>query len=435
MAHTLREPLIVAEPVAAGAPELRSPLVVGEALANGVPALRSPLIVGEPLAGGFPTLRAALIVVESLIPVPEELPVATAIFPTLIGLTFDVKKTPETNTAVREVTSGRETATSFMQYARWNFELTYDYLPDSQVWSSDPDARTLAGFFVDRNGRFEAWLFRDPDDYHVVGGTIATGDGVTLQWPFFAPIFGSTAQPVGQVDFSQLAAFLPANVNTGTNQITITAHGLTNGQGPVFAASSATLPSGLAGDAPYWVIVVDSNTIQLASSLPNALAATAVSLGSTGTGSLTLTKGFAVYETVAETHSVPGTGPYTVTVSHAAAFLSDGGVTIAGAALLKVPSSPATGQYSEAAGVYTFNSAQASASAVITYTYQATPSNVSITRPNQLVFGVAPAAGTIITADFDYWFVCRFLEDKAEFNKFMFKLWEMQKLTFRSVIQ
>jgi hypothetical protein len=45
-----------------------------------------------------------------------------------------------------------------------------------------------------------------------------------------------------------------------------------------------------------------------------------------------------------------------------------------------------------------------------------------------------PASGLAITADFDFWYVCRFAEDKAEFNKFADKLWDLQKLDFKSVI-
>jgi len=59
----------------------------------------------------------------------------------------------------------------------------------------------------------------------------------------------------------------------------------------------------------------------------------------------------------------------------------------------------------------------------------------SVTPPNQIVFVSAPTSGHSITASFQFWFVCRFLEDKADFEKFMNQLWEVGKLEFKSVIQ
>jgi uncharacterized protein (TIGR02217 family) len=50
-----------------------------------------------------------------------------------------------------------------------------------------------------------------------------------------------------------------------------------------------------------------------------------------------------------------------------------------------------------------------------------------------LTFGVAPAAGLIITADFTYYFRCRFTDDKYDFENFMYRLWQLKKMTFISV--
>lgn len=68
-----------------------------------------------------------------------------------------------------------------------------------------------------------------------------------------------------------------------------------------------------------------------------------------------------------EEHSIPGTGPFTVTV--ASTWLSDGGVTIDGQALVEVDSNPGDMEYSISDGVYTFNVGQANDEAVITYSY------------------------------------------------------------------
>jgi uncharacterized protein (TIGR02217 family) len=60
-------------------------------------------------------------------------------------------------------------------------------------------------------------------------------------------------------------------------------------------------------------------------------------------------------------------------------------------------------------------------------TYSVDPST------GQVTFGTAPASGLIITADFTYYFRCRFIDDKYDFENFMYRLWQLKKLTFISV--
>jgi uncharacterized protein (TIGR02217 family) len=52
-----------------------------------------------------------------------------------------------------------------------------------------------------------------------------------------------------------------------------------------------------------------------------------------------------------------------------------------------------------------------------------------------VTFNIAPASGLIITADFTYYFRCRFIDDKYDFENFMYRLWQLKKLTFISVRQ
>jgi hypothetical protein len=39
----------------------------------------------------------------------------------------------------------------------------------------------------------------------------------------------------------------------------------------------------------------------------------------------------------------------------------------------------------------------------------------------------------VITADFSYWFRCHFVDDSYDFENFMYRLWQLKKLTFISV--
>lgn len=93
--------------------------------------------------------------------------------------------------------------------------------------------------------------------------------------------YGVAVQPV-YTDATPVAVnFVAADVNIDpANSITITAHRLFTGL--KVALSGTNLPSGLSA-TNYWVIVVDANTIQLATSLANAVAGTAVTISTQGT--------------------------------------------------------------------------------------------------------------------------------------------------------
>jgi hypothetical protein len=78
-----------------------------------------------------------------------------------------------------------------------------------------------------------------------------------------------------------------------------------------------------------------------------------------------------------ESRTVPAAGPYTVTVASAATFSCDQSVKRAsGAALTLVTSSPAASQYTVAAGVYTFNAADAGTALTFTYATKDVPDDV-----------------------------------------------------------
>jgi hypothetical protein len=89
--------------------------------------------------------------------------------------------------------------------------------------------------------------------------------------------------------------------------------------------------------------------------------------------------------------AVPAASPYTATVANAASFDQNLGVAYAssGLQLTQVASSPAQGQYSVAAGVYTFNSADSGKAVLITYSYtQALVGSKAVI--NNKLMGVAP---------------------------------------------
>lgn len=116
--------------------------------------------------------------------------------------------------------------------------------------------------------------------------------------------------------------------------------------------------------------------------------------------------------TAYEAGTVPAVSTYTVTVSNSATWTTDQGVIYAatGLPLTRVASAPAVGQYSCAAGVYTFAAADANAKVTIAYNYTVSASGQSVLVPQSLLgatlsFGlnfttIDPTTNTVFTGQF-----------------------------------
>lgn len=57
----------------------------------------------------------------------------------------------------------------------------------------------------------------------------------------------------------------------------------------------------------------------------------------------------------------------------------------------------------------------------------------SVDNIGLLTFTTAPGIGLPITADFTYYWRCRFVDDQYDFDKFMDKLWQMQQVQIITV--
>lgn len=92
-----------------------------------------------------------------------------------------------------------------------------------------------------------------------------------------------------------------------------------------------------------------------------------------------------------EAGTIPAT-PYQVTVAQSATFLVDLGVldTVTGLYLTRVASAPATGQYSVAAGVYTFAAADTGHAVKISYRYSVAGAGSTYTLDNSVMTVATP---------------------------------------------
>jgi hypothetical protein len=77
-------------------------------------------------------------------------------------------------------------------------------------------------------------------------------------------------------------------VDFANDELDITTHGLSTGDGPIQFTTTGTLPTGMALNTDYYVINVSAGTIQIADSLEKALEGTAVSFSDAGSGTHSL---------------------------------------------------------------------------------------------------------------------------------------------------
>src|ERR1700748_3901198 len=105
------------------------------------------------------------------------------VYPTLPGLTFDVIRTPMFDTGEQKAMSKKRSVIAYMQYPLIHFELTYSLLRDDVAIS---ELKQLVGLFMAMQGKFDTFLFLDPDFNSVINQQFAIGDGVTKSFQITA---------------------------------------------------------------------------------------------------------------------------------------------------------------------------------------------------------------------------------------------------------
>lgn len=122
---------------------------------------------------------------------------SNAIFPTLPGITWDTVKTPIFNTVVKKAVSGRETRVAYMATPMYIFKLNFEFLRDKmsvQVPASPFDElKQLMGFFINRQGSFDSFLFEDTTDNLATNQQFGTGTGSQTQFQLARDFGGGTS--------------------------------------------------------------------------------------------------------------------------------------------------------------------------------------------------------------------------------------------------
>lgn len=138
------------------------------------------------------------------------------VFPTLPGLAWDVVKAPEFSTGVQRAADMSELRASFSTAPVWHFKLKYDVLRDDTL---NNELKQLGGFFLSHYGRWDSWLFTDPDDSVATGQVFATGNGSATKFQL-TRAFGAFNEPVAAANITQMTV-----ANTPTANYTLAANG------------------------------------------------------------------------------------------------------------------------------------------------------------------------------------------------------------------
>lgn len=122
----------------------------------------------------------------------------TSIFPSLVGLGYKIPRTAIWDTDVQTAISGLNSRLSYFTYPNYSWEFSFSILRANNNYT---ELQTLLGFFNLMQGQFNAFLYKDPDDYIVSSQAIGTGDGSSTVFQL-VKTFGSYIEPVLAPDTS-----------------------------------------------------------------------------------------------------------------------------------------------------------------------------------------------------------------------------------------
>lgn len=352
---------------------------------------------------------------------------SNAVFPVLRGLTWSRNKTPSFSTKTQTAINGREVRIPLWTYPRWTFNLTYSFVYDD--YTTAGDLQKIAGFFLNRQGVFDDFLYQDPEDCTVTGQAIGTGDGSTTEYQLIRS-FGGFAEPVFGVDSTTLKVYLDG---IQTSAVTVNNYGLvTFATRNLLTDNQADIETNTTGFSSLNSAILTRDTTEFwhgIASLKSVTPGSVINEGfSTNNISVTSSKEYAA--------SVWIKGSGTVTLG---LVEKNSGGTIIGTEEQPITLSSTWTRYevNKTFGVTGVNAAISvytdSAQAITFYTdglqLEQGASATAWTLPSV----IAPDIGIDITADFSFYFRCRFTKDEMEFEEFMLALYELKKCEFISL--
>lgn len=360
---------------------LRVPLEALEPLAEGSPDLRVPLTVAEPLAEGAPNLRVGLEVAEPLAEGSPNLRVALCVLETLI-----------------EIEEGGDMATELFPHdlgRAWEAKKTPTYVTQVRTSTSLRSIRNPLNQYPAYD--FEVtfpWLPSDkpylsstPDpDLMRIAGFFKRCLGQGKDWLFRDPIdyrVRGYQLAVGDGVTTELVAIAPVMGDPEpVGQVDLLARfGFAPGDVNAGTDRIAHAAHGLnTGDGPFFVSTTGT--------LPAGLAANT-----------------AYWAIADDANAVRLAASSANAVGGVAVNITDGG-----------------------AGAHTLGGGFA----VYVAGVLQGPAGVAFVAPNRFTLTTAPTVGQVVSADFDYLFVCHWTVDSAQFDQLAGDLFALNQITFRA---
>lgn len=153
---------------------------------------------------------------------------------------YNTSKQQKWDTEVYESASGRYRSLSNQLYPKWKISVLIQPLTDAE-------ARTLMGFVAARKGGYEPFLWKDAEDYHEQGTTLAKISSTVYQ---AVAKFGVYVEPVEYIENVEVYV-------NGTKQ-SITDYSVSNGY-VVFNAPTDTGATVTANYDYYWKVRFDDD--------------------------------------------------------------------------------------------------------------------------------------------------------------------------------
>lgn len=100
----------------------------------------------------------------------------TNVLPSLLGLMYPAAREPVWDTIVQQNISGKEVRIAKETFPRYRYQISYSILRSAQAYT---EFQTLIGFFNSLYGKFDTFLYLDPDDHTATSQQIGIGDGAT----------------------------------------------------------------------------------------------------------------------------------------------------------------------------------------------------------------------------------------------------------------
>lgn len=146
---------------------------------------------------------------------------SNAVFPTMPGLGWSVIKKPRFHTEVFEAVDLSELRASFTSYPTYDFILTYEVLREAAAYQ---ELQSLIGFFRQRQGSFDNFLYSDASDNAATAQNFGTGNGTTTAFQLIRT-YGGFIEPVMNLNGNP-SIYINGVLKTSGTDYTISSTGL-----------------------------------------------------------------------------------------------------------------------------------------------------------------------------------------------------------------